>query len=177
MTERPLDIEWNPPDAGELRSGRSFAILATVFVVAVCGLVYELIAGALSSYLLGDSVTQFSLVIGIFLTSMGIGSWLSRFVRRHVAAALVLAELAVGVIGGTTAFVGFAAFAWTESYALFLFGWIVTVGTLVGLEIPLVLRLLRSRDFSLCIFSVRFFVFTVRFGQPKQLLSSVLRFV
>ena len=38
-------------------------LILSVFVVASCGLAYELIAGALSSYLLGDSVYQFSLVI------------------------------------------------------------------------------------------------------------------
>ena len=50
------------------------ALLASVFVVAACGLVYELAAGALASYLLGDSVLQFSTVIGSYLFAMGIGS-------------------------------------------------------------------------------------------------------
>ena len=55
----------------------SYVLLFSVFVIATCGLVYELIAGALASYLLGDSVTQFSTVIGVYLFSMGIGSYLS----------------------------------------------------------------------------------------------------
>lgn len=54
-------------------------LLASVFVVAACGLVYELAAGALASYLLGDSILQFSTVIGCYLFAMGVGSWLSRF--------------------------------------------------------------------------------------------------
>jgi hypothetical protein len=58
------------------------ALLFSVFIVASCGLAYELIAGALASYLLGDSVTQFSTVIGTYLFAMGIGSWLSRYVER-----------------------------------------------------------------------------------------------
>ena len=37
-------------------------LLASVFVIAACGLVYELAAGALASYLLGDSVLQLSLI-------------------------------------------------------------------------------------------------------------------
>ena len=53
-------------------------LLASVFVVAACGLVYELAAGALASYLLGDSILQFSTVIGCYLFAMGVGSWLSR---------------------------------------------------------------------------------------------------
>jgi spermidine synthase len=49
-------------------------LLISVFVIATAGLVYELIAGTLASYLLGDSVTQFSTVIGVYLSSMGVGS-------------------------------------------------------------------------------------------------------
>ncbi len=64
------------------------ALLFSVFIVASCGLAYELIAGALSSYLLGDSVTQFSTVIGAYLFAMGVGSWLSRFVRARSGVAL-----------------------------------------------------------------------------------------
>ncbi|TNY02928.1 hypothetical protein, partial [Escherichia coli] len=48
-------------------------LLASVFVIAACGLVYELAAGALASYLLGDSVLQFSTVIGVYLFAMGLG--------------------------------------------------------------------------------------------------------
>ena len=60
------------------------ALLASVFVVAACGLVYELAAGALASYVLGDSVLQFSTVIGAYLFAMGVGSWLSRFFERQL---------------------------------------------------------------------------------------------
>ena len=55
-------------------SPAELTLLAAVFVVAACGLVYELAAGALASYLLGDSVPQFSTVIGSCLFAMGIGS-------------------------------------------------------------------------------------------------------
>ena len=64
------------------RDGQAIWLLVATFAVAVAGLIYELIAGAVSSYLLGDSVTQFSLVIGIFMTSMGLGAWVSRFVDK-----------------------------------------------------------------------------------------------
>ena len=42
-------------------------LFVTVLVIATCGLIYELIVGALASYLLGDSITQFSTVIGLSL--------------------------------------------------------------------------------------------------------------
>src|SRR5437870_11862477 len=76
------------------------ALLASVFIVAACGLVYELAAGALASYLLGDSVLQFSTVIGVYLFAMGLGSWLSRFVERQLVGVFLQVELLVGVVGG-----------------------------------------------------------------------------
>ncbi len=64
---------------------REVWLLVATFLVAISGLIYELIAATLSSYLLGDSVRQFSLVIGIFLSSMGLGAWLSRYVSQAMA--------------------------------------------------------------------------------------------
>ena len=69
-------------------------MLFSVFVIASCGLAYELVAGALSSYLLGDSVTQFSTVIGTYLFAMGAGSWLSRYVTRDLVGAFVRIDIA-----------------------------------------------------------------------------------
>ena len=78
-------------------------LLASVFVIATCGLIYELIAGTLASYLLGDSVTQFSTIIGVYLFAMGIGSYLSKFVRRNEIGLFIQVELLVGLIGGASA--------------------------------------------------------------------------
>ena len=76
-----------------------FLLYLNVLVVATCGLIYELLAGTLASYVLGDSVTQFSTIIGAYLFAMGIGSWLSRFVERGLAARFVMIEIMVGLVG------------------------------------------------------------------------------
>jgi spermidine synthase len=125
------------------------ALLLSVFVIASCGLAYELIAGALSSYLLGDSVTQFSTVIGTYLFAMGIGSWLSRYVERNLIARFVQIELMVGVLGGFSAAALFFVFAWFSApFKLALYLAVTGIGVLVGLEIPLIMRILK-RDLSL----------------------------
>ena len=121
------------------------ALLATVLLIAACGLIYELVAGALASYLLGDSVTQFSTVIGTYLFAMGIGSWLSRFIGRDVASRFVLIEIMVGVVGGFSSTVLFLAFAYTSAFRFLLYALVLIVGILVGLEIPLLMRLLKDR--------------------------------
>ena len=120
------------------------ALLASVFFIAACGLVYELAAGALASYLLGDSVLQFSTVIGAYLFAMGVGSYLSRFFERQLPAHFLRIELLVALIGGLLPAVLFIANAYAPgSFRLLLYALVFAVGTLVGLEIPLVMRILK----------------------------------
>ncbi len=125
------------------------ALLVSVFIVASCGLAYELVAGALSSYLLGDSVTQFSTVIGTYLFAMGVGSWLSKYVERNLVLRFIQLELLVGLVGGFTPAALFGIFALEAApFRVMLYGAVLAVGVLVGLEIPLVMRILR-RELSL----------------------------
>jgi spermidine synthase len=120
------------------------ALLASVFVIAACGLVYELAAGALASYLLGDSVLQFSTVIGSYLFAMGIGSYLSRFFERQLPAHFLRIELLVALVGGALPATLFIANAYLpSSFRFLLYGMVLLVGVLVGLEIPLVMRILK----------------------------------
>ena len=120
------------------------ALLASVFVVAACGLVYELAAGTLASYLLGDSILQFSTVIGTYLFAMGVGSWLSRYLERQLVAQFLRIELLVGLIGGLMPAALFALQSLaTPSFRFALYALVLAVGILVGLEIPLVMRILK----------------------------------
>ncbi len=119
-------------------------LFLTVLVIATCGLVYELIVGTLASYLLGDSVTQFSTVIGVYLSALGIGAWLSRFIDKGLAQRFVEIELAVAMAGGVSAPFLFATFSSGASFRVALYGMVLLVGTLVGLEIPLLLRIMKG---------------------------------
>lgn len=120
------------------------ALLFSVFVIASCGLAYELIAGALSSYLLGDSVMQFSTVIGTYLFAMGAGSWLSKYITRDLIGRFIQIELMVGLLGGFSAVGLFMVFIWLSApFKLVLYLVVFGVGVLVGLEIPLVMRILK----------------------------------
>ncbi|HEX5371309.1 MAG TPA: polyamine aminopropyltransferase [Aquabacterium sp.] len=140
------------PTRRERLQPAELVLLVSVFLVAACGLVYELAAGALASYLLGDSILQFSTVIGTYLFAMGVGSWLSRFLVRQLVAHFLRIELLVGLIGGLMPAALFAAHAVLPvggegSFRVLLYGLVFVIGTLVGLEIPLVMRILK-RHFS-----------------------------
>ena len=127
------------------RYGRTVALLFSVFAIATCGLIYELLAGTIASYMLGDSVTQFSIIIGVYLFSMGLGSYLSRYFRRDLIAVFIQIEILVGLIGGLSSFVLFLAFAQVDSFRVVLYSWVTVTGILVGLEIPFVLRILKDQ--------------------------------
>lgn len=147
---------------------QSGLLLFSAFLIAACGLVYELIAGTVSSYLLGDSVTQFSRTIGVYLFAMGVGSYLSKFIvsdavdsqaraaaasnhgeRGTVPGALIdkfiELEIVLALIGGAAAPLLFFVFSFTEHYAYLLYTLLIVIGSLVGLEIPLLLRILKDR--------------------------------
>jgi spermidine synthase len=121
------------------------AVLAAVFVIATCGLVYELLAGTLASYVLGDSILQFSTVIGVYLSALGLGAFLSRWVDSRLVACFIEVEIAVALIGGASSAILFLAFAHLTFFRLVLYGLVLVVGALVGLEIPLLTRILQDR--------------------------------
>jgi spermidine synthase len=120
-------------------------LFISVLLIASCGLIYELVAGTLSSYLLGDSVLQFSTVIGVYLSAMGLGSYLSKFLQRGLAQRFVDLELAVALVGGFSAPILFQAFAHTHAFRVVLYGEVMAIGTLVGLEIPILMRILKDQ--------------------------------
>src|SRR6476646_935154 len=120
-------------------------LFISVLLVAACGLIYELVAGTLASYLVGDSVFQFSTIIGTYLFAMGIGSALSRYLNRGLVYRFVWIELLLGVIGGFSSALLMMAFAFTQGFELILYALVIVMGILVGLEIPLLMRMVRER--------------------------------
>ena len=120
-------------------------LLISVFVVATCGLIYELIAGTLASYLLGDSVTQFSTIIGVYLFSMGVGSWISKHFEKNIISWFIQLEILVGLVGGTSSTILFLVFENVASFRIILYSLVGLTGILVGLEIPLLMRILKDR--------------------------------
>ncbi len=144
-------------------------LLFSVFVVSVCGLVYELIAATIASYLLGDSITHFSTIIGSYLFAMGVGSYLAQFIKTKVLETFIKIELLVALIGGSSAAILYSLFPHTNSLYLPLYLMVFLVGTGVGLEIPLLMRILKTEmDFSKLVSTV------LSFDYVGALFASVL---
>ncbi len=92
---------------------------------------------------------------------MGIGSYLSRFFERQLIAHFLRIELLVGLVGGLmpAALFGLQSLS-SPSFRFALYAMVLLVGILVGLEIPLVMRILKRQSG----------------GGLKQLVSQVLTF-
>lgn len=120
-------------------------LLFSVFVIATCGLIYELVAGALASYLLGDSVKQFSFIIGVYLFSMGVGSYFAKFIRENLIDRFIDIEILVGIIGGVSSVVLFILFNTLAHFEAVLYLFVFFTGCLVGVEIPLLMNILKDK--------------------------------
>ncbi len=121
-------------------------LLVNIFVVAACALVYEFLIGTLASYLLGDAVVQFSVVLGTYLSAMGVGAWASRFFEPKASDRYVEAELVLSVIGGTSVPALLHAFGAHAPIRPLIYGAVFAIGLVVGVELPLLLRILRDDE-------------------------------
>lgn len=121
-------------------------LLFSVMIISICALIYELVVGTLSSYLLGDSVTQFSVTIGLFLFAMGLGASLSRRILRAELHAFIVVEILTGVFGGCAAAALYATYALEPAfYQPAMIVLVLAIGTCIGLEIPLLTRIVADR--------------------------------
>ncbi len=137
-------------------SKRYRILLLTTLIISGCSMCYELIISAVSSYLLGNSLLQYSITIGLFMSALGLGSYISRFFQKNLFNSLIKVELLIGVIGGFSAFTLFIANLYLTSYHLVMYIEIISIGTLAGAEIPLLTRIIENdeRNLKLTISSI-----------------------
>lgn len=143
---------WRGPARLPVRpdTGR-FLVLACVFVCAACGLVYELELVALASYLMGDSITQASVVLSVMVFAMGIGSLAAKRLCRLAAAGFAAIEVVLALVGGCSAMALYAVFAWTGDWGglwadgprVLLVAFSLAIGLLIGAEVPLLMELIQ----------------------------------
>jgi len=130
-----------------LSSKQTGVLLVSILVVALCGIVYELIIGTVSSYLLGNSVYQFSLTIGFFMFAMGAGSLISKYFNDQFIRNFILIEIAIALIGGICSILLFMAFPFARIlYELVMYSLILVIGAFVGMEIPILATLLAQKS-------------------------------
>ncbi|UOQ86284.1 polyamine aminopropyltransferase [Gracilibacillus salinarum] len=126
----------------DIKKKQSHFIYWASGIVSICGIIFEVLFGALGSYILGDGVKQYTLTISLFLTGMGIGASLSERVTKKLILSFIYIEFLVALIGGFSSFLMFAvtAFSSEGTDALFLYVVTLIIGALTGVELPILIR-------------------------------------
>ncbi len=123
---------------------QSTILKACVLATGISGIVAEYVMATLASYLLGDAILHWTLVISLMLFAMGIGSRLSRLVRGPLLDAFVGVELALSVLVAASAPVVYLLSAYSPAIGLIIYSLAFAIGLLIGIELPLVTRLNQS---------------------------------
>lgn len=130
----------------KIKTSERFLFFITVFIAGLCSLVYELLISTTSSYFLGDSVKQFSLVIGIYMAAMGLGAYLTQFMNKNLLEWFVKVEILLGLVGGISVPILYFVFDKVSGgeYQFIMLGLTFLIGVLTGFEIPLLVRILKE---------------------------------
>lgn len=131
-----------------------WVLLITAAVSSASGLAVELLLGTLTSYLVGNQALSYGVAVGGFLAAMGLGSYLSQFIAVEVShpnldrvlmTRFVQVELMIAPLTAILPLGLFALFTWGYSLWLGLILSTLVLGTLAGMEVPLLTRML-ERD-------------------------------
>ena len=129
-----------------LKVSERWLLLISVLIAGLCSIVYELELSTVSSYFLGDSVKQFSLIIGVYMAAMGAGSYLSKYVPDPLIVYFIIAEIVLGLVGGFSVPIAYWAFERTsaDTFQILVLSITFMIGCMTGLEIPLLARILKE---------------------------------
>lgn len=131
----------------QLSNKQTGILLISILLIALCGIAYQLIIGTVSSYLLGNSVYQFSLTIGFFMFAMGVGSYLSKLLGDNLIQNFITVEIVISLVGGVCSLLLFMAFPMVRAlYDATMYSLILIIGALVGMEIPILTGILAEKQ-------------------------------
>ena len=112
----------------------------SLFATGLAGIVAEYVLSTLATYFLGDSVFQWTMIVSIMLFSMGLGSRLSQLFEKNLLQTFIFIEFALSVFSAFSALVTYVASGYTLYTGLIIYTLSIVIGILIGLEIPLVVR-------------------------------------
>ena len=119
----------------------SLILKACVFATGCAAIVTEYTLATLASYLLGDAIFQWTIVISLMLFSMGLGSRYSRKYETRLLDRFVLIEFGLSLLCTFSAMFCFWISSYTTHFGLVVYGIACMIGFMTGLEIPLITRI------------------------------------
>ncbi len=120
---------------------RSNILKLALFATGLSGIVAEYILSTLATYFLGDSVFQWTMIVSIMLFSMGLGSRLSKAIKSRLLERFITIEFTLSVLSAFVSVITYSASAYYGYVGFVIYGLSVVIGLLIGMEIPIVIRL------------------------------------
>jgi len=118
----------------------SFVLKACLFATGCAAIVAEYTLATLASYLLGNAIVQWTLVVSLMLFAMGLGSRFTRNVDGSLLDRYVAVECALSLACALSALACYAVAAFTTQIGITIYGISILIGFLTGMEIPLIAR-------------------------------------
>lgn len=122
----------------------SLALIFAAFISGLCSIIYELLIATTASYFLGDSIKFFSLTIGIYMASMGVGTFISQYIERDIIRRFVRIETLLAALGGLSVPALYLAYSHEGLFYFCYLFFTISIGVLIGLEIPFLTRLMEK---------------------------------
>jgi spermidine synthase len=113
----------------------------SVFATGCAGIVAEFVLSTLATYLSGNAVFQWTIIMSLMLFSMGLGSRLSKVFRTQLLKTYILVEFFLSIVCSASAILAYSLYAYISQIHLVIYFLALIIGGLIGLEIPLVTRL------------------------------------
>ena len=120
---------------------KSLALKVALFATGFSGIVAEYVLSTLASYFIGNAILQFTLIVSIMLFAMGLGSRLSKSFNKNIIFWFVITELVLSVLVSFSAIASYIIFGVTNTSWLVIYLLSITIGLLIGLEIPFATRI------------------------------------
>ena len=120
---------------------RSNILKLALFATGLSGIVAEYILSTLATYFLGDSVFQWTMIVSIMLFSMGLGSRISKSIKSNLLEKFITIEFILSVLSAFVSVITYSASAYYGYVGFVIYGLSVIIGLLIGMEIPIVIRL------------------------------------
>ncbi len=118
-----------------------------MFASGACGIILEYIQASLASMILGNSFEQWAMVIGLMLFWMGLGSLIqARIPKPALIWTFIGIETGLALTGGFSPTLTYLSFGHTAHYPLVLYTFVCLIGIMIGLEIPVIIRI--NNDYS-----------------------------
>lgn len=124
------------------RSNKSSNILKiAIFATGFAGIVAEYVLSTLATYFIGNSVLQWTMIVSLMLFFMGVGARLSQLISGNLISKFLVLEVILSILVSFSSIIVYTLAAVSPYYGLAIYTLCIIIGLLIGLEIPIVIRI------------------------------------